>query len=94
MRDCRHSFELSQVQTFSAHFRCYNTETKALVAVKSMPKEHRVAFNHLLTNEVHTLIDINAFQVPRVNRFIDQGLSASGDRCLILEYARPLLSMQ
>lgn len=55
-----------------------------------MPKEHRVAYNYLLTNEVHTLIDINAYQVPRVNRFIDQRLSESGDRCLILEYARLL----
>lgn len=81
-------------QLSSAHSRCYHTDTKALVAVKSMPKEHRVSLNYLLTNEVHTLISANAFQVPRVNTFIDQGLSASGDRCLILGYASPLAFMQ
>ena len=75
------------LQSFWYRRRCYNTATKALVAIKSMPKEHRIAYNHLLTNEVHTLSSANIWQVPRVNRFIDQGLSSSGDRCLILEYA-------
>lgn len=71
--------------------RCYNTDTKALVAVKSMPKEKRLEFNHLLTKDVHALISTNAWQVPRVNSFIDQGLSARGDRCLIFECALLLL---
>ena len=56
-----------------------------------MPKEKRLDFNHLLTKEVHSLVSTNAWQVPRVIRFIDQGLSARGDRCLVLEYALALV---
>lgn len=65
--------------------RCYNKETNAKVAIKSMDKMKRLDFKHLLDNEVNYLVCTNVYEVPRVTRFIDQGLSASGDRCLILE---------
>ena len=73
-------------QASCAESRCYNTATKAKVAIKSMNKEKRLDFNHLLDNEVDSLLYTNFYEVPRVTKFIDQGMSASGDRCLILEY--------
>lgn len=58
-----------------------------------MPKEKRLELNHLLDNEVTALVCTNVHQVPRVTRFFGQGISASGDRCLILEYAHPLANV-
>lgn len=73
-------------QASCAESRCYNTETRAKVAIKNMDKKKRLDFDHLLDNEVDALLCTNFYEVPRVTRFIDQGMSASGDRCLIFEY--------
>lgn len=86
---CTHAHEVTYTkasQAFCIESRCCNAETKAKVAIKSMDKEERLDFNHLLDNEVDSLLYTKFYEVPRVTRFIDQGMSASGDRCLILEY--------
>ena len=67
--------------------RCYREDTRALVAIKSMPSEHTDAYKHLFCNEVEALLAVGRCQVPRVIKYIDQGHSAKGEKCLILQYA-------
>ena len=92
MHNLQRARKLSRRAVTSSYFRrCYNKDTNARFAVKSMVKEQRISYNRLLDNEVNALTCINIYQVPRVNRFIDQGISTRGDRCLILEYALAFL---
>ena len=65
--------------------RCYNKATMELFAAKTDPRELKADLDPLFDNEGRALIATGLFQVPRVIRYVEQGVASNGDRCIILQ---------
>lgn len=56
-----------------------------MFAVKKIAKQFRDDFAYLFDNETAALKVANKCGVPRVATYVEQGLSLTGDLCLVLK---------
>ncbi|DBA75903.1 TPA: hypothetical protein ACH3X2_008965 [Trebouxia sp. C0005] len=81
-----HTCSLGKGGCFTTVERYFANDSRAVVAVKKMPK-HKLDYIDLFLNEIKALNDAKRFGVPRVVKYIEAARSKD-DVCLVLELVR------
>ena len=70
--------------TFLRRSRYSDNSSKGVVAIKKMPKSHKLEYQDLFLNKIKALITAKMCEVPRVIKYIE-GAASTDDICLVLE---------